>query len=136
MGTTGFADAKGRKSFLPTGYLFVIPRTRAWLDALEHRLWVNDALRQRFVAGEMILKIEDIVAQSLELADRPHQTSDGPVPLLPEGHIPAGTLVLTGTAAGVIFKPANIWLQALYLGRGDQIRTEGMHLGHLDNTIE
>ena len=136
MGTTGFADAKGRETFLPTGYLFVIPRTRAWLDGLEHRLWVNDALRQRFVAGEMILKLEDIVTQSLELADRPHQATPAAVPLLPEGHIPRGTLILTGTAAGVIFKPANIWLQAVYLARGDQVRTEATHLGHLDNTIE
>ena len=135
MGTTGFPDAKGRETFLPTGYLFVIPRERAWLDDLQHRLWVNDRLRQRFTAGEMILTIEDIVAQALDQADRAHQSSAGPVPLLPEGHIPRGTLILTGTAAGVIFKPANIWLQAVYLDAGDRVRTEADFLGHLDTTI-
>lgn len=135
MGTTGFTDAKGRETFLPTGYLFVIPRERAWLDDLQHRLWVNDRLRQRFTAGEMILKIEDIVAQALEQADRAHQSAAGPVPLLPEGRIPRGTLILTGTAAGVVFKPANIWLQAVYLDAGDRIRTEADFLGHLDTRI-
>ena len=136
MGTTGFPDGKGKASFLPTGYLFVIPKSLAYLDTLEHQLWLNDALRQRFVAGEMILKVPQIVAKALELAERAHQSDQGPVPLLPEGYLPKGTLILTGTAAGVIFKPANIWLQAAYLKRGDAVRTEGDTLGHLYNRIQ
>ena len=136
MGTTGFADGKGQESFLPTGYLFVIPKSRDYLNNLQHRLWHNDQLRQRFTAGEMILKVDEIVAQTLALKDRPHQSAKGPVPLLESDHIPAGTLILTGTAAGVIFKPANVWLQSVYLQKNDLVRTQADGLGHLLNRIQ
>lgn len=135
MGTTGFADGKGRESFLPTGYLFVIPKSRDYLNGLEHRLWHNGRLRQRFTAGAMILKVDEIVAQTLALKDRPHQRAEGSVPLLEADHIPAGTLILTGTAAGVIFKPANVWLQSVYLQKNDVVRTQADGLGHLLNHI-
>ncbi|MEM6709838.1 MAG: fumarylacetoacetate hydrolase family protein [Pseudomonadota bacterium] len=135
MGTTGFADAKGKSGFLPTGYLFVIPKSRDYLNGLQHRLWLNGGLRQRFTAGEMILKVEEIVTQTLELKDRPHQSQNGPVPLLHQDTIPAGTLILTGTAAGVIFKPANIWLQTIYLQKNDVVRAQADGLGQLLNRI-
>lgn len=136
MGTTGFASAKGRESFLPTGALFVIPRSKDFYRRIEHRLYVNDQLRQRFVAGDMILKVEDIVTQAFVHRDRTFWRSDKTVPLMPEGRIPRGTLILTGTAGGVVFKPANIWAPWPYLQRGDTVRTEADGLGHLVNTIQ
>jgi len=43
---------------------------------------------------------------------------------------------LTGTGAGVLFKPLNIWGQQFYLQPGDVVRTQATYLGHLTNTIE
>lgn len=45
------------------------------------------------------------------------------------------TLVLTGTAAGVLFKPANIWSQGFYLQAGCVVRTEATYLGHLETQL-
>lgn len=135
MGTTGFASAKGQETFLPCGPLFVIPRSQDFHRRIELRLYVNDALRQRFVAGDMILKIDAIVAQAFAQRDWTYWRGADSVQLLPHGSIPRGTLILTGTAGGVVFKPANIWAQWLYLGRGDIVRTEADGLGHLVNEI-
>ena len=135
MGTTGFASAKGRETFLPCGNLFVIPRTQDFHRAIELRLYVNDALRQRFVAGDMILTVEDIVAQAFAQQAWTYWRGEERVELLPHGNIPRGTLILTGTAGGVVFKPANIWAQWLYLARGDVVRSEADGLGVLINEI-
>lgn len=135
MGTTGFASAKGKETFLPCGALFAIPRTQDFHRGIELRLYVNDALRQRFRAGDMILKIEEIVAKSFALQNQKFWRGEEPVQLMPHGKIPRGTLILTGTAAGVAFKPPNIWAQWLYLARGDVVRTEADGLGHLSNEV-
>lgn len=135
MGTTGFASAKGRETFLPCGNLFVIPRTQDFHRSIELRLYVNDALRQHFVADDMILKVGDIVAQAFAQQDWIYWRGEEAVELLPHGTIPSGTLILTGTAGGVVFKPANIWAQWLYLERGDIVRTEADGLGYLVNEI-
>jgi fumarylacetoacetate (FAA) hydrolase family protein len=86
--------------------------------------------------ADVILPIEAIVSQALENQNAQYQRADEQLPLLPYGHIPKGTLVLTGTAAGVLFKPANIWNQGFYLQPGDVVRTEAAYLGHLENTVE
>ena len=54
---------------------------------------------------------------------------------MPGETIPQGRLILTGTAAGVLFKPLNIWNQIFYLQPGDHVRTEATFLGHLENKI-
>ena len=136
MGTTGFAAAKGRPSFLPTGYLFVIPRSSDFYESINLELAVNGEARQRFVANQMILGIDDIVRQAFTLAGNTFLKGEEPVSLLPTGGIPRGTLILTGTAAGVLFKPVNIWNQSIYLQRGDRVITRASFLGHLDNRIE
>lgn len=136
MGTTGFAAAKGQPGFLPVGYFLLIPRDPAMLDRIEVRLFVNDRLRQRFRAGEMILDGDAIVRQSLKIREQTYFKGKHPVPLLPDAGYSTRTLILTGTAAGVIFKPANIWNQRLYLQPGDVVRAEASYLGALENVVQ
>lgn len=135
LGRTGFPTGKGCPGCLATGYLVVIPKDPAFHRSLELQLFVDDALRQRFVMDQMILSIDDIVAQAFAEANDPFQYGSETVPLLATGRIPAGTLLLTGTAAGVAFKPINIWSQRFYLQPGDVVRTEGRFLGHLENRV-
>ncbi len=135
LGLTGFASGKGRPGYLPTGYLVVIPRSPDFYLSLELSLYVNDQLRQRFAMRDVILTIEDIIAQAFAQRDTSFQKGDETVGLMPHGNIPRGTLILTGTAAGVIFKPLNVWYQGFYLAPGDTVRTEGSWLGHLENTV-
>lgn len=135
LGTTGFADGKGRETFLPTGYLFVIPRKPDFYEQIVIELAVNGQLKQRFTAGEMILKIDQIIDQAFALGSTMFHRHADSVKLLPEGNIPRGTMILTGTAAGVLFKPANIWHQGFYLKKNDQVHTRGEYLGTLDNRI-
>jgi 2-keto-4-pentenoate hydratase/2-oxohepta-3-ene-1,7-dioic acid hydratase in catechol pathway len=136
MGLTGFAAAKGRPTFLPTGYLLVIPRKPEFYQGLRLELSVNDRLRQRFRAGDMILKPQDIVAQSFANADALYRRGAARVELMPGGRIQKGTLILTGTAAGVIFRPVNIWNPGVYLAPGDLVRTRADFLGEMSNRIE
>lgn len=135
MGLTGFATGKGCLDCLPTGYLVVIPRSPEFYRSIELSLYVNDRLRQRFSMDDIILPIEGIVRQTFDARDEPYTAGDEIVSILPHGHMPKGTLLLTGTAAGVIFKPANIWHQGLYLQAGDVVRVEAPYLGFLQNRI-
>ena len=135
LGETGFAAGKGCPGCMPTGYLVVIPRSADFYLSLELSLYVNDELRQRFAMKDVILPVEKIVAQAFEKLDVAYDNDGTPVSLLPQRIIPRGTLILTGTAAGVIFKPLNIWNQSVYLQPGDVVRTEASFLGHLENTV-
>lgn len=135
MGTTGFAAAKGQPGYLPAGYFLLIPRDPAFMDRIEIRLYVNDRLRQRFLTGDMLLKGTDIVRQSFTDNAQAYFYGKEPVSLLPGDGLTPETLLLTGTAGGVIFKPANIWNQRLYLQPGDVIRTEASYLGVLENMV-
>lgn len=135
LGRTGFPTGKGCTGCLTTGYLFVIPKDPDFHRSLELELFVDDALRQRFVMDQMILSIDEIVAQAFAEATDPFEYRNETVPLLPKSRIPAGTLILTGTAAGIAFKPINIWRQGFYLQPGNVVRTEGRFLGHLENRI-
>lgn len=136
LGLTGFASGKGCTQCLPTGYLVVIPRSPDFYLSLDLSLYVNDELKQQFRMKDLILPIEAIVTQAFEHQHDDYRKGDEPVSLLPHGHIPRGTLILTGTAAGVLFKPVNIWRQGFYLQPGDVVRTEATYLGHLENTVE
>ena len=136
LGLTGFASGKGCDKCLPTGYLVVIPRRPDFYLTVNLSLYVNDVLRQQFSMKDVILPIEDIVSQAFAMKDADYRKGDESVSLLPLGNIPRGTPILTGTAAGVIFKPANIWNQGFYLQNGDVVRTEASYLGHLENRVE
>lgn len=135
MGTTGFAAAKGFSSFLPTGYLFVIPRTSAFYRNIELELALNGTARQRFRSEDMILKPDDIVREAFRQNEQQYWRGEEKIALLARRHIPAGTLILTGTAAGVLFKPVNLWNPGFYLQQGDRVVTRATYLGHLDNRI-
>ncbi|MEH6558430.1 MAG: fumarylacetoacetate hydrolase family protein [Oceanicoccus sp.] len=135
MGLTGFAAAKGCIGCFPTGYLVVIPKSPEFYLSLELQLFVDDELRQRFNMEDVILPVEAIIRQSFEKKDDRYLNGDSTVELLPSGIIPSGTLILTGTAGGVIFKPVNIWNQGFYLEAGDRVRTEASFLGHLENRV-
>ena len=135
MGLTGFAAGKGCSGCFPTGYLVVIPKSPDFYLSVELQLFVNDELRQRFIMKDVILPVEAIIRQSFEKKNDVYLKGEETVELLPRGIIPRGTLILTGTAAGVIFKPINIWNQGFYLQVGDRVRTEALFLGHLENTV-
>lgn len=135
LGLTGFAAGKGCPGCMPTGYLVVIPRSPVFYLSLNVSLYVNDKLRQNFAMKDLILPIEDLIAQAFEKRGESYAKGDETVSLMPAGYIPKGTLILTGTAAGVILKPLNIWKQSFYLAPGDVVRTEATFLGHLENTV-
>ena len=136
LGRTGFATGKGCNGCLPTGYLVVIPKDPDFYRSISAELFVNDRRLQAFGLSEMILSLDEIVDKALRDADMLYQRGDNAVPLLPSNHIPKGTLILTGTGAGVLFKPLNIWGQHFYLQAGDVVRTQASYLGHLNNRIE
>ena len=136
LGRTGFATGKGCNGCLPTGYLVVIPKDPDFYRSISAELFVNDRRLQAFGLSEMILSLDEIVDKALKDADMLYQRGDNAVPLLPSNHIPKGTLILTGTGAGVLFKPLNIWGQHFYLQAGDVVRTQATYLGHLNNRIE
>lgn len=135
LGLTGFASGKGCERCLPTGYLVVVPNAPDFYLTLDVSLYLNDVLRQKFRMRDIIMPIEDIVAQAFAMRETPYQKGDQTVGLLPHGGIPAGTLVLSGTAGGVLFRPINLWNQGFYLQEGDVVRTEADFLGHLDNRV-
>jgi len=101
----GFAEAKGKPGFLPTGPFLVIPRDwRAFVAACEIRLFVNGAQRQRAHGSEMIWNVDEIVRRSLALAGQPHFVHSGRPVALVDAAIPRGMGILTGTPGGVVFK--------------------------------
>lgn len=135
MGTTGFAAGKGQTGFLPVGPWLVIPRRADFYRDLEFRLYVNNRLRQRFNTGDMILSVDEIVQQAFRDRKMDYRKGSLPVSLIPDEGVLAGSLILTGTAGGVAFKPLNVWWQPAYLRPGDVVRTEASYLGVLDNTV-
>ncbi len=135
MGTTGFAAAKGQAGFLPVGPWLVIPLGPEFYRDLEFRLYVNGQLRQRFNTRDMILSIDDIARQAFRDRSMDYRTGSTRVSLIPDEGVLEGSLILTGTAGGVIFKPLNIWWQPAYLQPGDVVRTEASYLGALQNTV-
>ncbi len=135
MGTTGFASAKGKPGFLPLGFLLVVPRDNQFLQDIRLELYVNGLQRQQFRAGEMILSPEAIIDQAFSSDELAFYRGEQQVPLIPNEGIKAGSLILTGTAAGVIFKPVNVWNSMYYLAPGDEVVTRAPGLGHLLNRI-
>lgn len=112
IGLTSFATAKSCTDCLPTGYLVVIPQSAGFYLSLMLSVYVNDALRLRFNMAGIMLSVEDIVRRSLATQNVEYIRGQNKVSLLSEGFILKGTLILTGTAGGVIFKPANTWFTA------------------------
>ena len=114
----------------------VVPQSPEFYRVMSVGLYVNDQFRQQFDLTDVILSIEAIVAKALEDVALRYQKGSDPVPLLPGNAIRRNSLILTGTGAGVLFKPLNIWGQQFYFQRSDVVRTEATYLGHLVNRIE
>jgi 2-keto-4-pentenoate hydratase/2-oxohepta-3-ene-1,7-dioic acid hydratase in catechol pathway len=135
MGLTGFAAGKGCEKCMPTGYLVVIPSAGDFYQSIDVSLFVNDHLRQRFTMRHILWPLDEIVRMSFRMKDLPFENGAKVVDIMPLDRIPRGTLILTGTAGGVIFKPANILFQNYYLQPGDVVRTEATYLGFLRNEV-
>jgi 2-keto-4-pentenoate hydratase/2-oxohepta-3-ene-1,7-dioic acid hydratase in catechol pathway len=136
MGTSGFADAKGQEGFLPVGPLFVVPRDlERFYPTIELSLYVNGRLRQRASAGNMIWGPAEIIDQAFQRADWSFRFAGRETSLLPNGVIPARTLLLSGTPEGVIFRPINVWWAPPYLELGDEVTARATYLGILRNTV-
>ncbi len=101
----GFADAKGKAGFLPTGPFLAIPRDwRAFIRACEIRLHVNGGERQRAHGGELIWDVDELVRRALALGARPLFRHEGRTLAIAPSGIPRGTAILTGTPGGVVFR--------------------------------
>jgi 2,4-diketo-3-deoxy-L-fuconate hydrolase len=100
----GFANAKGKPGFLPTGPFLVIPRDwRGFVRDCEIRLYVNAGERQRAKGGEMIWTPDELARRALALGPEPRFTHERRALALAPNGIPRGTAILTGTPGGVVF---------------------------------
>ncbi len=137
MGTTGFVDGKSRAGFAVVGPLLVIPRDLdAFYKQLTLRLYLNGRLRQQASAGNMAWGPAEILTEIFRRKDWAFQSDEGAVPLLEgAGRIPAGTVIFSGTPAGVLFKPHNLWNPWAYLRPGDEVVIRAETLGVIRNRI-
>jgi 2-keto-4-pentenoate hydratase/2-oxohepta-3-ene-1,7-dioic acid hydratase in catechol pathway len=101
----GFTTGKSFPSYLPVGNLFVIPRQlRDFVRSIELRLYVNERLRQRAMASEMIWDIDEILAQTWARREARWEHRGEQVALLPGSEvIRSDTLIMTGTPHGTVF---------------------------------
>lgn len=103
----GFTNAKSQPGFLPTGDLFVVPQDwRTFYEDLQLDLYVDGDLRQRDTPANLILGPDDILEEIFEAGDRTWDHDGTAVHATEEvGTIPQGSLIMTGTPAGVTFRP-------------------------------
>lgn len=103
----GFTEAKSRPDFLPVGNLLVIPHDWAdFLAQIELTLSVNGQVRQRDRSTSMIWQPAQIMRELAARRGRTFPYNGQMVALLAaDGVIPQGTIILTGTPAGVVFRP-------------------------------
>lgn len=137
MGTTGFADGKSREGFAPLGPLLVIPRdAEAFYREIALDLYLNGRLRQRERAAAMRWAPQRIVEEVFRQSSTAYEYRDQPVRLLGAGPpLPAGTVIFSGTPAGVIFKALNLWNPWVYLLPGDEVIVRADYLGVIRNRI-
>ena len=136
-GTTGFADGKSGDGFAVLGPLLVVPREMASFYAdIGLELWLNGRLRQRDTAASMVWRPRKIIGEILERSELNYVHQGSPVRLLPtKGVIPSGTVIFSGTPAGVIFRPLNLWNPWVYLRAGDEVALRANFLGSITSAI-
>lgn len=137
MGTTGFVEGKSRAGFSVVGPLLVIPRDLdSFYKQIKLQLYLNGRLRQQDLAGNMTWGPREILTQIFLRKDWVFQNHDSVVPLLDAAQkIPAGTVIFSGTPAGVMFKPHNLWNPWAYLRPGDEVVIRADSLGVIRNRI-
>lgn len=140
MGLTGFVDGKSIAGYAPIGPLLVIPKDlQAFYPKLELQLYVNGQRRQHDSAGQMIWGPVQMLTEIFRRESWTFQSSQGPVPLLNKPAVvpvvPRGTIIFSGTPAGVIFKPLNLWNASLYLQVHDEVVAYSSQLGAITNRI-
>jgi len=101
----GFSDAKSSPNFFPTGPYVVVPRQwRTFYRDLQLQLTVNGQPRQQEKAGNMVWKLDKIVAEVIATQGEKRWESHGQSTALYDGDgIPKGAVLLTGTPSGVAF---------------------------------
>ena len=102
----GFPEGKSGEDRFPTGPFIVVPDNwRVWTKQAEISLSVNGDERQRAIADEMILKLDQIVDKALREGRERQWSRDGkPLPLLVGSNIDVTQALATGTPGGVIFR--------------------------------
>jgi 2,4-diketo-3-deoxy-L-fuconate hydrolase len=137
MGPTGFPSAKGGASRLPVGPLLVIPEAENFYQKIQLQLYVNQYLRQRSSANEMIWSPETILDKALANCRVDYYVGTEKTFVTPScDEIAAGTLILTGTPGGVMFNIATLWNPLAYLRVGDTVTSSATYLGMMRNTIK
>lgn len=134
-GRTGFTVAKGKDSYLPVGPLLVIPRQENFFKQLEISLYLNGKLRQRSEAMDMIWSPQELLEKALADCESTYFAGDQAHHITDCDKVPAGTLLLTGTPGGVLFRLATLWNPWAYLRTGDVVTGFGTYLGYTRNEI-
>lgn len=135
MGRSGFPLAKGGDSRLPVGPLLVIPRAEDFYRELQLSLYLNKQLRQQSLAGKMVWSPQQVLAKALADCESPYEAGEDIIHIADCEGIPAGTLLLTGTPEGVLFKLGTLWNPWAYLREGDEVTSFGTYLGYMHNDI-
>lgn len=136
MGVTGFASAKGGASHLPVGPFLVIPaEPDAFYQNTQLALYLNGQLRQRASAADMIWSPAEILRRALADCEKTYLRGQREISLAPCAGVPAKSMVLTGTPAGVIFKPLNVLVPGYYLKPGDEVVSTASNLGAMHNAV-
>jgi 2,4-diketo-3-deoxy-L-fuconate hydrolase len=136
MGVTGFAAGKGGESRFPVGSLLVVPEAEDFHQEIELTLYLNGNLRQRSSAGLMIWPPYKVLNKALADCKVPYFMGTQETLVTPSCRgVPAGTLLLTGTPGGVMFKVATLWSPLSYLSEGDEVVSWGTYLGFMRNRI-
>lgn len=135
MGRTGFPASKGGETRLPVGPLLLIPFESDFYQQIELKLFVNGALRQKALAGQMIWTPDEVLSQALADCESEYLLGRETINIAECHSIAAGTLILTGTPEGVMFHLANLWNPWAYLREGDVVTSFGTYLGFTQNTV-
>ncbi|MAT92752.1 MAG: hypothetical protein CME59_09130 [Halioglobus sp.] len=135
MGRSGFPGGKGGAGMLPVGPLLVIPAEEAFYRDIDLRLYVDGTLRQHASAANMIWSPREILQRALADCAPHYAIGAQRVRLTDCRAIAPGTLVLTGTPEGVLFKPLTIWNPWAYLRPGDEVTSIATYLGLMRNTV-
>ena len=102
----GFTEAKSAPDFMPVGNLFVIPsQPEAFYKSLRLRLWVNGQLRQVAMPRLLVWDWPRMLKETFERQSLRWDVNGQAVALpVDNGVVPAGTMFLSGTPDGVIFR--------------------------------